>query len=156
MARTKRTPKNVDKGDDVDGSDVSSDKDGSIAEEDTCLCKEWIDEAQWIQCDTCDQWWHTNCVGLLGLDDNMVNSIKKYECPCCFRFAENVEGAILLAATQVDSSSSNSSSTAQCSSIRIALKEEIAKIDDPMEFKDKIPQNKITDVKISEEDVYEF
>ena len=51
---------------------------------DTCPCKQWIDDAVFIQCDKCDTWWHCRCVSLKGLTEAMVYEIEFYECPRCF------------------------------------------------------------------------
>ena len=51
---------------------------------DDCPCKKWIDDSVLIQCDTCDTWWHCQCVSLKGLTQPMVDAIESYECPRCF------------------------------------------------------------------------
>lgn len=50
---------------------------------DECCCETYIEEAVWISCETCLQWYHVQCVKLKGLTEEMVAKIERYECPFC-------------------------------------------------------------------------
>ena len=50
-----------------------------------CPCLNDPDGAVYIQCDSCEQWWHCGCVSLNGLTDEMVKDIVKWECHKCFK-----------------------------------------------------------------------
>ena len=56
---------------------------GSKLYDPQCVCGEYIEDAQSIQCDVCDKDWHLQCVSLLGLTPKMVKCIVRYECPNC-------------------------------------------------------------------------
>ena len=51
--------------------------DTCAAMECNCLQEENVD---WIQCDTCEAWFHFNCV---GLTQSEVNTMGDYNCPAC-------------------------------------------------------------------------
>ena len=74
MARTKVSPKKNNNGE----------KENHDEDEAKCPCDQWIDDAVWIGCDDCGGWLHTQCVGLKGLEEPMVNAIDHYSCPKCF------------------------------------------------------------------------
>ncbi len=65
---------------DDDDSDVVTDL---ATHQDECTCKEHLDEAVMISCDSCEQWYHVKCVKLEGLTQEMVEKINEYECPFC-------------------------------------------------------------------------
>lgn len=47
-----------------------------------CPCGNESD-SNWILCPDCDQWLHLDCVGLNGLDEEGVKSLKSWKCPRC-------------------------------------------------------------------------
>ncbi len=51
----------------------------------SCPCSNEPNDTVYIQCDSCDQWWHCCCVSLGGLLDHMVEVIENWECPRCFK-----------------------------------------------------------------------
>ena len=51
--------------------------------QDDCICKQHIDEAVWIMCESCSQWYHVDCVKLKGMTPSMVKLIQDYACPYC-------------------------------------------------------------------------
>ena len=71
MARAKKGSKPKANGD----SDLKS----------TCPCSNEPEDSVYIQCDSCDQWWHCGCVSLGGLLDYMVEVIEEWLCPRCFK-----------------------------------------------------------------------
>ena len=36
-----------------------------------------------IGCEICEQWWHSNCVGLKGLSKESMDTLKEWKCPKC-------------------------------------------------------------------------
>lgn len=79
--RTKQQEDIVDvEGDDDDDDDDDEDEE----EEEACLarpCKRpSSDEVDWVQCDTCEQWYHNLCVGITA---KKATELDSYVCPYC-------------------------------------------------------------------------
>ena len=49
----------------------------------TCPCGGETDGLL-VECGTCSQWYHLECVGLKGLTEKMVEVLENWECPRCF------------------------------------------------------------------------
>ena len=49
-----------------------------------CPCKQstgdWL-----IDCSSCSQFWHADCVGLKGLDEKEINKLLYWKCPFCYK-----------------------------------------------------------------------
>ena len=43
------------------------------------------------QCVTCARWWHTVCVGLLGLKEPELSLLKNWNCPLCYTFPDGMQ-----------------------------------------------------------------
>ncbi len=65
---------------DVEGDDDDDDDD----DDEACLarpCKHpSSDEVDWVQCDTCEQWYHNLCVGISA---KTAAELESYICPYC-------------------------------------------------------------------------
>ncbi|KAL5265200.1 hypothetical protein ACHWQZ_G006079 [Mnemiopsis leidyi] len=57
---------------------------GDVSNIDYCACKEYKDEELSLECDSCHKYWHLCCVGLKGMDMNMVALLANWKCPDCF------------------------------------------------------------------------
>ena len=49
-----------------------------------CPCAKKLKTCPYLQCTTCDQWWHTRCVSLKGLDADTVKLLTEWVCPLCY------------------------------------------------------------------------
>ena len=100
-------------------------------ESETCPCGKYIEEAIWIKCDQCLEWWHIECVGLKGLKSDMVNLIDIYHCPRCFEsplvptFRVSPIGDADRLKTVNGESVSTPVDSANCNTIKLMLKEEL-------------------------------
>ncbi len=103
--------------DEGDGNDVLNSTQETYVEDDnekleTCPCGEESDGLL-VECGTCSQWYHLECVGLKGLTESMVEVLVNWECPRCF--------------TPVfDCRKSSSSGSADNSILRNVIKEELS------------------------------
>ena len=86
-----------------------------------CPCSKWIKKAVWVECEDCHTWWHTGCVGLFGLTEAMVDSIKKYSCPRCFTSPWVIP---VNSSSSSESSGTSTGSPGTCSTVTTALKSE--------------------------------
>ncbi|KAL5266693.1 hypothetical protein ACHWQZ_G003909 [Mnemiopsis leidyi] len=57
---------------------------GDVSNIDYCACKEYKDGELSLECDSCHKYWHLCCVGLKGMDMNMVALLANWKCPDCF------------------------------------------------------------------------
>ena len=77
-----------------------------------CPCERWLDSDATC-CDICNTWWHNNCGNLCGLSDKDTKKLITWSCPRCFHSS--------LAVKAVDTPVN----TANCSTLRVILKEEL-------------------------------
>ena len=56
----------------------------SHRDKDKCPCGQSLKSKWKIDCSKCKQFWHTDCVGLKGLNDKAINSLDTWLCPFCF------------------------------------------------------------------------
>ncbi|KAL5262557.1 hypothetical protein ACHWQZ_G008082 [Mnemiopsis leidyi] len=57
---------------------------GDVSNIDYCACKDYKDEELSLECDSCHKYWHLCCVGLKGMDMNMVALLANWKCRDCF------------------------------------------------------------------------
>ena len=53
-------------------------------EKERCPCNQSIQSSWKLDCVKCGQFWHTDCVGLKGIDQKTINKLTHYLCPFCF------------------------------------------------------------------------
>lgn len=82
--------------------DVEGDEEDEEDEDEACLarpCKRPAsEEVDWVQCDTCEQWYHNLCVGITA---KKATELDSYICPYCSAPSSNIqnEGSLEPAST---------------------------------------------------------
>ena len=56
----------------------------SKPEEKYCQCEDYIPEHLSVECESCELFWHLSCVGLTGLNEEMLKLLINWKCPYCF------------------------------------------------------------------------
>ncbi|KAL5258240.1 hypothetical protein ACHWQZ_G004223 [Mnemiopsis leidyi] len=51
---------------------------------DYCPCKEYLEDELSLECQNCNKYWHLCCVGLKGLNEEMVLSLESWQCQDCY------------------------------------------------------------------------
>ena len=82
-----------------------------------CPCDVYIPEEISIKCDNCSLYWHICCVGLSGLNEEMVNCLTKWDCPNCFFSPHSSKGMTV--------ASSPGKNKGDCGTMKLILKEEL-------------------------------
>ena len=77
-------------------------------------CNDYHEEELSIECESCKKYWHLCCVGLRGLSEEMVGALENWQCPDCYRCVYSYKKRTEL--------------NAECSSMRVILKDELHSI----------------------------
>ena len=77
-------------------------------------CNDYLEEELSVECESCKKYWHLCCVGLRGLSEEMVSVLENWQCPDCYRC--------------VYSYNERPELNAECSSMRVILKDELHSI----------------------------
>ena len=75
-----------------------------------CPCNDYLEEELSIECESCKKYWHLCCVGL----SEMIGALENWQCPDCYRCVYSYKKRPEL--------------NAECSSMRVILKDELHSI----------------------------
>ena len=79
-----------------------------------CPCNEYLTGELSLACENCGKYWHLCCVGLKGLDEDMVALLENWQCQDCYRCPHSYTEKSL----SVPSSS-------DCGSIKVMVRDEL-------------------------------
>ncbi len=78
-----------------------------------------------VECGTCTQWYHVECVGLKGLTDKMIEVLENWECPRCFTPVFDCRKSRSDRSDDIVHVNSDTVSSSTCNTIRLMIKEEL-------------------------------
>ena len=79
-----------------------------------CPCNDYLEEEFSIECKSCKKYSHLCCVGLRGPSEEIVGALENWQCPDCYRCVYSYKKRPEL--------------NAECSSMRVILKDELHSI----------------------------
>lgn len=72
-----------------------------------CPCNDEITGSTYIECDNCKQWYHLECVNLVGLSTAAVGTMTEWRCPRCFLSPYTSQSLLRAAVSAFDTTGSS-------------------------------------------------
>ena len=108
-----------------------------------CPCNEYLSGELSLACENCGKYWHLCCVGLKGLNEDMVALLENWQCQDCYRCLHSYTEKSL----SVPSSS-------DCGSIKVMVRDELNAIQPVIKVTvENAVRNMLTNTVCSKEDI---